>query len=266
MEFWREIEQGLDKAYLKSIRRPFMAGIRDYDLVSEGDRIAVCISGGKDSMLLAKLMQNLQRHSPIAFDLRFICMDPGYAAENRMRIEDNCRLLNIPVEFFETDVFEAVDQMDCNMCFMCAKMRRGYLYRHAKSIGCNKIALGHHFDDVVETTMLNLIYAGRIQTMLPMIDSDHVAGMRLIRPMYKVREAQIIQWRDENGLSFLNCACRRTERDADSDSKRLEMKRLIASLERTNPDAARNIFRSMHDIDPRNAIFLRAEESERSHR
>lgn len=254
MEFWQEIEQGLDKTYLKSIRRPFMAGVREYDLVSEGDRIAVCISGGKDSMLLSKLMQNLQRHSPKRFELRFICMDPGYTAENRQRIAENCALLNIPVEFFDTDIFEAVGQMDCNMCFMCAKMRRGYLYRYAKSIGCSKIALGHHFDDVVETTMLNLIYAGRIQTMLPQIESDHVEGMRLIRPMYRVRESEIIRWRDENGLTFLNCACRRTERGAQSDSKRLEMKRLIADLERTNPDAARNIFRSMHNIDPKNGI------------
>lgn len=254
MEFYQEIEKALAVGrYRKTIWRPFMAANREYDLVREGDRIAVCISGGKDSMLLAKCMQQLQRRSPLHFELKFICMDPGYAPENRRRIEENCALLHIPVEFFETDVFAAVDSMDCSPCYMCAKMRRGYLYRRAQALGCNKIALGHHFDDAAETLLMSLIYAGQVQGMLPKLKSDNVEGMELIRPLYKLREEQIIAWRDENQLSFLRCACSVAQRselraDGSSDSKRAEMKNLLRHLCALNPDAAKNLFRSMHNV------------------
>ena len=254
MEFYQEIEKGLTTRYGKAIWRPFMAANKEYRLVEEGDRIAVCISGGKDSMLLAKCMQELKKRSPLEFDLRFIAMDPGYAPENRSQIEENCRLLNIPVEFFETDIFDAVDAMDASPCYMCAKMRRGYLYRHAQSIGCNKIALGHHYDDAVETVLMSMIYAGSIQGMLPRLKSDNVPGMTLIRPMYKIRESEIIRWRNENELKFLACACRVTKSanvrvDGSSDSKRLEMKNLVRHLSSLNPDADKNIFRSIHNVN-----------------
>ena len=253
MEFWQQIEKDIGGKYRKKIWRPFMAAIKEYSLVKDGDKIAVCISGGKDSMLLAKCMQELKRHSPLNIDLRFICMDPGYAPENRKRIEENCEKLNIPVEFFDTDVFEAVDVMECNPCYMCAKMRRGYLYRYAQTIGCNKIALGHHFDDAVETVLMSMIYAGQMRGMRPMLKSDNVPGMELIRPLYKVREREIISWRDDYELQFLACACRVTQNsriraDGSSDSKRAEMKQLARQLEKLNPDAAKNIFRSAHSV------------------
>ena len=247
MEFYQEIEKALTGAYRKKIWRPFMAAIKEYDLVSEGDKICVCISGGKDSMLMAKCMQELKRRSPLNFELEFLCMDPGYAPENRTRIEENARLLNIPVQFFDTDVFAAVDLMDCNPCFMCARMRRGYLYRRAQELGCNKIALGHHYDDVVETLLMSLIYAGQIQGMMPSLKSDNVDGMSLIRPLFKVREREILAWRDENDLHFLNCACKRAQ--SSVDSKRAEMKNLAAELDKRNPDASRNIFRAMHNVN-----------------
>ena len=254
MDFAGEVSKALTGRYRKRIWRPFMSAIKEYKLVSEGDKIAVCISGGKDSMLLAKCMQELKRHSPLHFELVFLCMDPGYAPENRARIEENCRLLDIPVVFFETDIFEVIEIMDCNPCYMCAKMRRGYLYRQAKAMGCNKIALGHHYDDAVETLLMSMIYAGSIQGMLPRLKSDSVEGMELIRPLYKLRESEIIAWRDENELSFLACACRTTREakvhaDGSADSKRLEMKNLVCHLNRLNPDADKNIFRSLHNIN-----------------
>jgi len=247
MEFYQEIEKDLLGKYRKKIWRPFMSAIKEYRLVEDGDRICVCISGGKDSMLLAKCMQELKRHSPLDIQLRFLCMDPGYTPENRRRIEENATKLNIPVEFFETDVFEAIDLMGCNPCFMCARMRRGYLYRRAQAMDCNKIALGHHYDDVVETMLMSLIYAGQVQGMMPSLQSDNVPGMTLIRPLFKVREREIIAWRSENGLEFLNCACRQTR--SSVDSKRAEMKHLAAELDRLNPDASRNIFRAMHNVN-----------------
>lgn len=247
MELYRQIEKDLTGSrYRKKIWRPFMAAIREYRLIEAGDSIAVCISGGKDSILLAKCMQEFRKHSPLKPNLRFICMDPGYASENRRRIAENCEKLRIPVEFFETDIFEAVDRMDCNPCFMCAKMRRGYLYRYAESIGCNKIALGHHYDDAVETILMSMLYAGQMRGMRPMIESENVSGMRLIRPLYRVREREIIAWRDENEMRFLNCACKRTQQGVDS--KRSEMKNLVRQLETLHPDAARNIFRSAHSV------------------
>ena len=252
MRFDEEIGRALTGRWRKAIWRPFMSAIREYELVSAGDRIAVCISGGKDSMLLAKCMQELRRHSPLPFELRFLCMDPGYASENRARIEENAQLLGIPLEFFETDIFDAVDEMDCNPCFMCAKMRRGYLYRRAAAMNCNKIALGHHFDDAVETLMMSMLYAGQLRGMRPRIASDNVPGVQLIRPLYKVRERDVIAWRDENNLEFLACACRvardsSVRPDGSSDSKRQEVKHLIRSLTELNPGADRNIFRSAHN-------------------
>ena len=262
MEFSQQVEKDIGGKYRKKIWRPFMAAIKEYKLVENGDRIAVCISGGKDSMLLAKCMQELKRHSPLDIGLRFICMDPGYAPENRRRIEENCAKLNIPVEFFDTDVFDAVDIMDCSPCYMCAKMRRGYLYRYAKEIGCNKIALGHHFDDAVETILMSMIYAGQMRGMRPMLKSDNVPGMQLIRPLYKVRESEIIAWRDENELAFLNCACKVTQ--SGVDSKRAEMKRLARRLDELNPDASRNIFRSAHSVALDHLISWKYEGEEHS--
>jgi len=229
-----------------------MSAIKEYELVSAGDCIAVCISGGKDSILLAKCMQELKRHSPLDFDLVFLCMDPGYAPENRRRIEENAKKLHIPIEFFDTDIFEAVEAMGGSPCHMCAKMRRGYLYRRAKELGCNKIALGHHFDDTVETVLMSMIYAGQLRGMRPKLKSDNVPGMELIRPLYKVHECDIIDWRDHFGLEFLDCACRKTQKmkvsGAHSDSKRQEMKLLVQHLNSLNPDAAKNIFRSAHNV------------------
>ena len=254
MEFALEVSKALTGRWRKNIWRPFMSAIKEYNLVSEGDRIAVCVSGGKDSMLLAKCMQELKRHSPLSFDLVFLCMDPGYAPENRRQIENNAALLGIPVEFFETDIFDAIEVMGGSPCYMCAKMRRGYLYRRARDMGCNKIALGHHYDDAVETLLMSMIYAGSIQGMLPRLKSDSVPGMELIRPLYKVHESEIIAWRDGHELSFLACACRTTRdmqlrADGSADSKRLEMKNLLAYLNHLNPDAGRNIFRSLHNVN-----------------
>ena len=246
------IERSINKKFRKELWTPFVAAIKRYALIQAGDRIAVCISGGKDSMLLAKCMQELKRHSPLSFELTFICMDPGYAPENRAQIENNARLLGIPLGFFETDIFAAIDEMDCNPCFMCAKMRRGYLYRKAQQLGCNKIALGHHFDDAVETLMMSMLYAGQLRGMRPRLRSESVEGIELIRPLYKVHEAEIIAWREHFGLRFLACACRTTRKlelraDGSADSKRLEMKELIRRLDAINPDASRNIFRSAHN-------------------
>ena len=254
MEFALEVSKALTGQWRKKIWRPFMSAVKEYDLVQAGDKIAVCISGGKDSMLLAKCMQELRRHSPLPFELVFLSMDPGYAPENRRQIENNCELLGIPAEFFETDIFAAVEEMGGNPCYMCAKMRRGYLYRRAKELGCNKIALGHHYDDAVETLLMSMIYAGSIQGMLPRLKSESVDGMELIRPLYKVRESEIIAWREEHGLRFLACACRTTKDmqirpDGSADSKRLEMKHLVKHLNHLNPDADKNIFRSLHNVN-----------------
>ena len=226
MEFYQEVERALTKDYRKKIWRPFLSALKDYKLVNDGDRIAVCISGGKDSMLLAKCMQELKRHSPTNFELQFLVMDPGYTPANRQKIVDNAKLLNIPISIFETDIFESVVEMGGSPCYMCAKMRRGYLYREAQRRGCNKIALGHHYDDVIETILMSMIYGAQMQSMMPKLHSDNVPGMQLIRPLYKVREEEIIRWRDDNHLEFLRCACRFTEErtlsdDGSSNSKRL---------------------------------------------
>ena len=238
----QRMEQHLLTDLRKPIWRPFMRAIRDYRLLSPGDRIAVCISGGKDSMLLAVLMRLLQRHSETPFEAVYLIMDPGYSPENRRRVEENARRLEIPYTLFESDVFEVANAQDEHPCFLCARMRRGCLYGRARALGCNKIALGHHYDDVIETTLMAMLYGGQIQAMPPMLPAKNFPGMTLIRPLYRVREADIIAWRDAFGLEFLRCACRLSESAAvdETASKRQETKRLIATLHQTNPKVEQN--------------------------
>ena len=250
----REIaERSLIKTYRKSLWNPFIAAVKRYELVEPEDRIAVCISGGKDSMVLAKLMQELQRHTDHPFSLTFLVMDPGYRPENRALIEANAALLGIPVLIFESDIFEVTTQVEKNPCYLCARMRRGFLYAKAQELGCNKIALGHHFSDVVETTLLGLFYGAQLQAMPPKLHSKNFPGMELIRPLYCVHEDAIIAWKNYNHLQFLQCACRFTEaRDAAGDgigeSKRQEMKLLLRELKKTNPNIEKSIFRAIHGV------------------
>ncbi|MDY5613500.1 tRNA lysidine(34) synthetase [Dysosmobacter sp.] len=246
-------ERSLIKTYRKSLWNPFIAAVKRYELVSPGDHIAVCISGGKDSMVLAKLMQELQKHTEQPFDLTFLVMDPGYNPANRALIEENARTLGIPVTIFESDIFDVTVQVDKNPCYLCARMRRGCLYAKAQELGCNKIALGHHFSDVIETTLLGLFYGAQVQTMPPKLHSKNFPGMELIRPLYCVHEDAIIAWRNYNNLKFLQCACRFTEaRDASGDgigeSKRQEMKVLLRELKKTNPNIEKSIFRAIHGV------------------
>ena len=246
----QRMEQCLLTDMRKAIWRPFMRAIRDYALLSLGDRVAVCVSGGKDSMLLAKLMQMLRRHSRTPFDLVCLIMDPGYSPANRARVEANARRLEIPYTLFESDVFEVAEAQDEHPCFLCARMRRGCLYKKARELGCNKIALGHHYDDVIETTLMAMLYGGQIQAMPPRLRARNFPGMELIRPLYQVREADIAAWRDAFGLEFLRCACKLTESAAvdEEASKRLEVKRLIARLHETNPKVEQNLFNSIHRV------------------
>ena len=222
---------------------------------SPNDKIAVCISGGKDSMLMAKLFQELKRHDKFPFEVVFLVMDPGYSPENRRVIEENARSMSIPVHIFESDIFDSVYNIEKNPCYICARMRRGYLYSHAKALGCNKIALGHHFDDVIETILMGMLYGGQVQTMMPKLHSTNFEGMELIRPLYLVREADIKHWRDYNDLHFIQCACKFTdtcttcEPDSRSVSKRLEIKNLIAELKKVNPQVEKNIFRSVENVN-----------------
>ncbi len=254
----KEIERSIIKKYRKVIWRPFTKAINRYDLIQEGDKIAVCISGGKDSMLMAKLFQELQRHGKIPFELVFLCMNPGYNADNWKIIQDNARVLGIPLTVFESQIFDIVANIDQNPCYLCARMRRGYLYSHAKELGCNKIALGHHFDDVIETILMGMLYSGKVETMMPKLHSTNFAGMELIRPMYMIKEADIKAWRDYNGLHFIQCACRFTEHCAtcggSQGSKRDEMKELIARLRETSTVIDTNIFNSVHNINLRTVI------------
>jgi len=249
-----DIEKSLRKTFKHDLVGRFEKAVVQYGLVEEGDRIAVCISGGKDSMLMAKLFQELKRHNKFPFSLVFLCMDPGYNRENRGIIENNARLLGIPIEFFETDIFDAVFNIEKSPCYLCARMRRGYLYRFAREHGCNKIALGHHYDDVIETILMGMLYSGQYQAMMPKLRSTNFEGMELIRPMYLVREKDIIRWRDHNGLRFIQCACKFTETcsscadDGTSNSKRLETKKLIAALKETNPQVESNIFRATENV------------------
>lgn len=248
------IERSIIKTYRKEIWNPFIKGVKNYQLVNEGDRIAVCISGGKDSMLMAKLLQQLKRISDTNFELTFLVMDPGYNPENRQRIEDNAKRLNIPITVFESRIFDVANSVDeGSPCYLCARMRRGHLYAKAKELGCNKIALGHHFTDVIETTLLGMFYGSQIQAMLPKLHSTNFEGMELIRPMYCVREDDIIRWAKHNDLHFIQCACRFTESytnsvDGIGESKRQEIKMLIRELRKTNPDIEHNIFKSIHAV------------------
>lgn len=229
-----------------------MSAINDYNLINDGDKIAVCISGGKDSFLLAKCMQEIKKHGKIDFELKFICMDPGYKEVNKNLIIENAKNLNIPIEFFDANIFNYVDTIkDGSPCYICARMRRGYLYDYAKSIGCNKIALGHHFDDVIETILLSIFYTGEFRTMMPKLHSTNFDGMELIRPLYLVKENSIISWATYNNLKFLNCACRFTEKCStkEDESKRREIKELINKLRATNKYIDRNIFTSAANIN-----------------
>ncbi|WP_369284142.1 ATP-binding protein [Oscillibacter sp. GMB15532] len=246
-------ERSIIKKYRKTLWNPFIAAVKRYELVAPGDKIAVCISGGKDSMLLAKLMQELRRHTDRPFELTFMVMDPGYAPENRRLIEENAAALEIPVTIFDSDIFDVTVQADRNPCYLCARMRRGFLYAKAQELGCNKIALGHHFSDVVETTLMGLLYGAQIQAMPPKLRSKNFSGMELIRPLYCVHEEDVISWKNYNHLQFLQCACRFTEeRDAAEDgvghSKRQEMKVLLRELKKTNPNVEKSIFAAIHGV------------------
>lgn len=252
-----EIEKSIIKQFRKEIWRPFVRALNEYQMIQEGDRIAVCISGGKDSMLLAKCMQEIRRHGKMDFGLEFLVMDPGYHPANRKMIEDNAKLMGIPIRIFETDIFDVVVDVDESPCYLCARMRRGHLYSNAKELGCNKIALGHHFDDVIETILMSMLYGGQINTMMPKLHSTNFQGMELIRPLYMVKEAGILEWKDFNNLRFLQCACRFTEQIAREQaveegvhsSKRQEMKELIQHFRTINPHIEANIFKSVENVN-----------------
>lgn len=241
-------ERSLIKKYRKELWNPFIAAVKRYELIAPGDRIAVCISGGKDSMVLAKLMQELQRHTEQPFELVFLVMDPGYAPANRALIEENAARLGIPITVFRSDIFDVAYQVEKNPCYLCARMRRGFLYSKAQELGCNKIALGHHYDDVIETVLMGMLYGGKIKTMMPKLRSANHLGMELVRPLYLVREADIVRWRDENGLQFIHCACPLAT-TCDDGSKRDEVKALIGQLSQTNPQVAANIFHSVDNVN-----------------
>lgn len=249
----KEVERSINKRFHKGIWSRFTAAINDYELIQEGDRIAVCISGGKDSMLMAKLFQELKRHNKFPFEVEYIVMDPGYSKANREQIEYNAKLLNVPVTIFESNIFESVFHVEKSPCYLCARMRRGYLYNQAKMMGCNKIALGHHYDDVIETILMSMLYAGQVQTMMPKLHSTNFDGMELIRPMYLIREDEIKRWRDYNGLTFLQCACKFTENCAVNEkenlSKRLEIKNMIREMKKINPQVESNIFKSVENVN-----------------
>ena len=253
LSYNQRVERSIIKTYRKAIWNPFVEACQNYKLVNDGDKIAVCISGGKDSVLLAKCLQQLKRISKTDFELVFICMDPGYNKANRRRIEENCSKLEIPVQFFESDIFSVTEVAGGSPCYLCARMRRGHLYAKAKSLGCNKIALGHHLSDVIETTLMGMFYGAQLQAMLPKLHSTNFEGMELIRPLYCVNEAAIIHWRDYNNLEFIQCACRFVDEyshseDGIGESKRQEMKQLIKDLKKINPDIEANIFNSIHNV------------------
>ena len=253
-ERYPEIEKSIRKKFHKTIFSRFTKAINEYELVKEGDKIAVCISGGKDSMLMAKLFQELQKHRKVNFDVIFLVMDPGYNETNRKVIEENARLLNIPITIFETNIFETVYEIEKSPCYLCARMRRGYLYSKAKELGCNKIALGHHYDDVIETILMGMLYGAQIQTMMPKLHSTNFEGMELIRPLYLVREDDIKSWRDYNHLHFIQCACKFTDtcttcNNEENRSKRVEIKELIREMKKKNPFVEGNIFKSVENVN-----------------
>lgn len=265
-----EIEKSIRKKFHKQLFSRFAKAVRDYQLVQEGDKIAVCISGGKDSMLMAKLFQELQKHRKVSFNLEFLVMDPGYLKRNRQLIEENAARLGIPICVFETEIFDAVYEIEKSPCYLCARMRRGHLYSQAREIGCNKIALGHHYDDVIETILMGMLYGGQVQTMMPKLHSTNFAGMELIRPMYYIREDDIKHWRDHNRLQFLQCDCRFTENCAvakeedRSLSKRMEIKQLIAGMKKNNPFVEANIFKSVENVNLSTVIAYK-EHGEKHH-
>ena len=250
----KEVEQSLRKKFKKKIWSKFTKAINTYELVKPGDKIAVCISGGKDSMLMAKCFQELKVHNKFDFEVKFLVMDPGYSPENRKVIEDNAKKLNIPITIFESDIFESVFNVEKSPCYLCARMRRGHLYHFAKGMGCNKIALGHHYDDVIETILMGMLYSGQIQTMMPKLHSTNFEGMELIRPLYLVREDDIKAWRDYNDLHFIQCACKFTDtcttcNNEENQSKRIEIKNLISELKKTNRFVEGNIFKSVENVN-----------------
>lgn len=249
----QNIERSIMKKYRKELWNPFIKAVKNYELVQENDKIAVCISGGKDSMLMAKLMQLLQRYGDVPFELTFLVMDPGYNEKNRKKIEENAKILNVPITVFETNIFDVANSVDKSPCYLCARMRRGYLYSKAKELGCNKIALGHHFDDVIETTLIGMFYASQLKAMIPKLHSTNFEGMELIRPMYCIHEEDIIAWMNYNGLEFIQCACRFTENytlnnNEGGISKRQEIKMLIRQLKKDNPLIDKSIFNSIHAV------------------
>lgn len=249
----QQVERSIIKTYRKEICNPFIEACKNYDLVQEGDSIAVCISGGKDSVLAALCLKQLKRISSVNFDLKYICMDPGYNDKNRRQIEANCRALDIPAEIFSSNIFSVTQSAGGSPCYLCARMRRGHLYAKARELGCNKIALGHHMSDVIETTLMGMFYSSQLQAMLPKLKSTNFTGMELIRPLYCVNERAIIKWRDYNNLEFIQCACRfvdeysRSE-DGIGNSKRREVKSIISALKEINPDIEHNIFTSIHNV------------------
>ena len=248
-----EIEQSIHKKFRKTIWCRFTRAVREYELVKEGDKIAVCISGGKDSMLMAKLFQELKRHNKFNFEVVFLVMDPGYSPANRQIIEANAKRMNIPITIFESDIFDAVFNIEKSPCYLCARMRRGHLYSKAKELGCNKIALGHHYDDVIETILMGMLYGAQMQTMMPKLHSTNFEGMELIRPLYLIREDDIKKWRDSNDLHFIQCACKLTDIcstcGGENISKRVEVKNLIRQLKETNPFVESNIFKSVENVN-----------------
>lgn len=261
-----EIERSIVKKFRKEIWRKFTKAINEYELIQDGDKIAVCISGGKDSMLMAKLFQELLKHGKANFELVFLVMNPGYNEDNWKIIQDNAKVLGIPLTVFETQIFDTVADIDKNPCYLCARMRRGYLYSHAKELGCNKIALGHHFDDVIETILMGMFYGGKVETMMPKLHSQNFEGMELIRPMYLIKEDDIIAWRDYNQLNFIQCACRFTENcvscGGGRGSKRDEMKELIREFRKQGDIIEKNIFRSVHNVNLRTIIGYHKDDME----
>lgn len=252
MEKYVEIERSIIKKFRKDIWSKFIKTISDYELIKENDNIMVCISGGKDSFLLAKCIQELIKHGKFPFTAHYVVMDPGYNKVNRQLIEKNAKLLNVPIEIFETNIFDVTAKVEGTPCYLCARMRRGYLYSKAKELGCNKIALGHHFDDVIETTLLSMFYGSEIKTMMPKLHSDNFEGLELIRPLYLIKESAVLAWKKYNELTFINCACRFTENCSivdDGTSKRKEMKNLVNNLRKINPSIDTNIFTSMNNIN-----------------
>lgn len=249
----KDVERSINKKFHKSIWSKFTAAINEYQLVEPNDKIAVCISGGKDSMLMAKLFQELKRHNKFPFEVVYLVMDPGYSPANREIIEKNAKMLNVPITVFESNIFESVLHIDKSPCYICARMRRGYLYNKAKELGCNKIALGHHYDDVIETILMGMLYGGQVQTMMPKLHSTNFEGMELIRPMYLIREDSVKHWRDYNDLHFIQCACKFTDTctscNPDNASKRQEIKNMIKEMKKINPQVESNIFRSVENVN-----------------